>query len=123
MSLFPSLRPTARSFQVGALPVNTYQSLSGKEVQVVLGDTMAGHGLTLTFGNIQEPVVKQVTDHWYGQSGTALAFNLPAAVWAGWTEYESAITPTQKWRYTAAPQITAVSPGIMNVSVSLVSLA
>ncbi len=123
MSLFPSLRPTTRSFVPGELPMNTFQSLSGKEVRVVLGDTMAGHSLQLTFGNIQEPVVKQITDHWYGQQGTALAFNLPSSVWAGWSDYQSVITANQKWRYLSTPSVNAVSPGIMTVSVSLVSLA
>lgn len=103
--------------------MNTFQSLSGKEVRVVLGDTMAGHSLQLTFANIQEPAVKQITDHWYGQSGGVLAFNLPASVWAGWSEYQSVITANQKWRYLRTPSINAVSPGIMTVSVQLVSLA
>jgi hypothetical protein len=123
MSLFPSLKPSKRSFTPGTLPVSTYQALSGKEVRVILGDTMHGHVISLSFGNIQEPSVKLITDHWYAQSGTALAFNLPQAVWAGWTQYESAITPGQKWRYSGQPSIDAVSPGIMNVSVELIALA
>jgi hypothetical protein len=52
-----------------------------------------------------------------------LAFSLSSAVWAGWAEYASAITSGQQWRYTGAPSIEAVSPGIMNVSVELMSLA
>ena len=123
MSLFPSIKPSSRQFSVGALPVNTFQALSGKEVRVVLGDTMHGHSVSLSFSNIQEPAVKLITDHWYAQNGTALAFNLPQSVWAGWDQYESAITPDQKWRYSGQPSIAAVSPGIMNVSVELVSLA
>lgn len=123
MSLFPSLKPSKRSFTPGTLPVSTYQALSGKEVRVILGDTMHGHVISLSFGNIQEPSAKLITDHWYAQSGTALAFNLPQAVWAGWTQYESAITPGQKWRYSGQPSIDAVSPGIMNVSVELIALA
>ena len=120
---FPSIKPSRRSFSVGALPVSTFQALSGKEVRVVLGDTMHGHSVSLSFSNIQEPAVKLITDHWYAQSGTALAFNLPQSVWAGWDQYESAITPGQKWRYSGQPSIDAVSPGIMNVSVELISLA
>ena len=123
MSLFPSIKPAKRDFALGTLPVSTYSSLSGKEVRVILGDTTFGHSIALSFSNIQEPAVKLITDHWYGQQGTALAFNLPQAVWAGWAEYESAITPNQKWRYSGQPNISAVSPGIMNVSVELISLA
>ena len=90
---------------------------------MILGDTMHGHVVSLGFQNIQEPVVKQILDHWYGRQGTALAFTLPANVWAGWTQYTSAVSSTQNWRYEGQPQIEAVSPGIMNVTVELVALA
>lgn len=123
MSQFPSIKPSSRSFTPGMLPVNSFASLSGKETRVVMGDTMHGHTISLSFSNLQEPAVKKITDHWYGQQGTALAFTLSTAVWAGWAEYASAITEGQQWRYTGAPSIEGVSPGIMNVSVELVSLA
>ena len=123
MSQFPAIRPSSRSFTPGMVPVNTFASLSGKETRVILGDTMHGHVVSLSFSNLQEPAVKQITDHWYNRQGTALDFTLPADVWDGWAQYSSATTFGQKWRYTAQPEIEAVSLGIMNVSVELVSLA
>lgn len=123
MSQFPAIRPSSRSFTPGMVPVQSFASLSGKETRVILGDTMHGHSVSLSFSNLQEPAVKQITVHWYNRQGTALDFTLPAEVWAGWAQYSSATTSGQKWRYTAQPEIEAVSPGIMNVSVELVSLA
>nr|BAR30333.1 phage minor tail protein [uncultured Mediterranean phage uvMED] len=123
MSQFPALKPSSRSFTPGIVPVQSFASMSGKETRVILGDTMHGHSISLSFSNLQEPAVKQITDHWYNRQGTALDFTLPADVWAGWSQYNSATTSGQKWRYTAQPQIEAVSPSIMNVSVELVSLA
>jgi hypothetical protein len=123
MSQFPALKPSSRSFTPGMLPVSSFASVSGKETRVIMGDTMHGHTVSLSFNNLQEPAVKKITDHWYGQQGTALAFTLSTAVWAGWAEYASAITSGQQWRYTGQPEIEGVSPGIMNVSVELVSLA
>ena len=123
MSQFPDLKPASRSFTPGTIPVSTFQAMSGREMRVMLGDTMHGHSLQLSFSNIQEAVVKQITSHWYACLGTALDFTLPPNVWAGWAEYSSAITPGQKWRYTGQPSIDGVSPGIMNVSVELISLA
>jgi hypothetical protein len=105
------------------VPVNSFASVSGKETRVILGDTMHGHTVSLSFSNLQEPAVKKITDHWYGQQGTALAFSLPPDVWAGWAEYSTALTANQQWRYTGQPKIEAVSPGIMNLSVELVALA
>ena len=123
MSQFPNLRPSSRSFVPGMLPVNTFASVSGKETRVILGDTSHNHTASLSFSNLQEPVVKQILDHWYNRLGTGLSFTLPSKVWAGWTDYGSAVTAEQLWRYTGAPQVSAVSPGIMTVSVELVSLA
>ena len=105
------------------LPVNSFASVSGKETRVIMGDTMHGHTISLSFSNLQELAVRQITDHWYGRQGTALAFSLPSTVWAGWAEYATATTANQQWRYTGAPSIEAVSPGIMNLSVELVALA
>ena len=123
MSQFPAIRPSSRSFTPGMVPVNSFASVSGKETRVIMGDTMHGHTISLSFSNLQELAVRQITDHWYGRQGTALAFSLPSAVWAGWAEYQSGITTGQQWRYTGSPSIEAVSPGIMNVSVELISLA
>ena len=67
--------------------------------------------------------MKQITAHWYGGQGTAFGFTLHPNVWAGWTQYTSAVSSNQNWRYEGQPQIEAVSPGIMNVSVELVALA
>ena len=123
MSQFPAIKPSSRTFTPGMVPVNSFASISGKETRVIMGDTMHGHNISLSFQNLQEPAVRQITDHWYGQQGTALAFTLPADTWAGWSEYNSAITSGQSWRYASQPQIEAVSPGIMNLSVELISLA
>ena len=123
MSQFPDLKPASRSFTPGVVPVSTFRAMSGRELRVILGDTMHGHSLQLSFSNIQEAVVQQITSHWYACLGTALDFTLPSNVWAGWAEYSSAITPGQKWRYTGQPSVEGVSPGIMNVSVELISLA
>ena len=123
MSQFPALKPSSRSFTPGMVPVQSFASMSGKETRVILGDTMHGHSVSLSFTNLQEAAAKQIIDHWYNRQGTALDFTLPADVWAGWSQYSSATTSGQKWRYTAQPQIEAVSPSIMNVSVELVSLA
>ena len=123
MSQFPAIKPSSRRFTLGVVPVSTFASMSGKETRVILGDTMYGHAVQVTFSNLKEDVGQQVTDHWAGRQGTALAFTLPSALWAGWTVYTSVVTDSQQWRYKAEPRITAVSPGIMNLSVELVALA
>ena len=123
MSQFPAIKPSSRAFTPGRLPVNSFVSVSGKETRVIMGDTMHGHSLSLNFQNLLEVAAKQIIDHWYGQQGTVLAFTLPSDVWAGWAQYSSAITAGQNWRYASQLKVSAVSPGIMNLSVELISLA
>ena len=123
MSQFPAIKPASRSFTPGMVPVESFASMSGKETRVILGDTMHGHSVSLSFTNLQEAAAKQIIDHWYNRQGTALDFTLPADVWAGWAQYSAAITSGQTWRYTGQPKVAAVSPGIMNVSVELLALA
>ena len=123
MSQFPAIKPSSRAFTPGRLPVNSFVSVSGKETRVIMGDTMHGHSLSLNFQNLLEVAAKQIIDHWYGQQGTVLAFTLPSDLWAGWAQYSSAITAGQNWRYASQPKVSAVSPGIMSLSVELISLA
>ena len=123
MSQFPSLKPSARNYTHGTLPVSTFQSMSGKETRVMLGSAYHGDVLSLSFQNVQESVAQQVLDHFIMQGGTLAAFTVPSAVWAGWDLYAGRIPSDLQWRYTAPPTVTAVSPGIMSLSVELVSLA
>ena len=122
MSQFPALQPSSRSFVPGATPVSTYVSLAGKETRVITGADPVAHSLSLSFANVSESVARQIMTHWYGRQGTALSFLLPNAVWAGWADYVAGVGANQKWRYTAAPSVAAVSPGIMSLSLELIAV-
>ena len=123
MSQFPALKPSSRAYTHASLPVSSFTSLSGKETRVLLGDTFHGASLSLSFQNLQESVAQQLMDHFAASSGTLLSFTLPAAVWAGWANYTATEQTDKKWRYSGPPSVAAVSPGIMTVSVQLISLA
>ena len=120
--IFPALKPSSRNFSPGLVPLTSFKAMSGKETRVITGSAPVSHTCSISFQNISEAIVKQVLDHWYGRQGTALAFTLPPEVWAGWSDYLSAVNAEQEWRYESVPAINAVSPGIMSVSVQLVSV-
>ena len=122
MSQFPALQPASRSFVPGAVPVSTFTSIAGKETRIILGASAVSHLISLSFINVSEAVARQVISHWHGRQGIALAFTLPAAVWAGWSDYVAAVDQSQQWRYQEAPGVETVSPGIMSLSVQLVSV-
>ena len=122
MSQFPGLKPNSRSVTVGNWPVASFVAMSGKETRILTGGQPSSDTLSLGFKNIQEPAVKQILDHYLAQAGTFFSFTLPDAVWVGWTGAREIMASTTKWRYTAPPSVKAVAPGIMDITVELVSL-
>ena len=97
--------------------------MSGKETRILLGDTEIERQLDLTFENVLEAGVKSIMTHWKESVGRFRTFTLPETVWAGWVEYQTAVTANQAWRYEEPPEVLAVAPGIMTVSVVLISVS
>ena len=122
MSRFPAIKPASRSFSMPAIPVTSFQAMSGREVRIATGSAASGAKISLGFQNLLEATASQILSHFNGQSGVLQAFDLPPAVWAGWTAYESYFSATTKFRYTNPPSVKSVAPGIMDITVELVSL-
>lgn len=123
MSDFPAIKPTARSFTPGKLPESTFKSLSGKETRVIFADKYSGHKLSLSFVGMTEAEADAITQHYLNSMGTAMEFELPVEVWAGWMLYGTLVKGGQKWRYEAPPSIETIAPSIMTIGVQLVGLA
>lgn len=120
--IFPALKPSSRSFRPGNVPVTVFRSLSGKETRIVTGSKPSAHAVGIAYQNVTEAAASSILEHWYAMKGTALAFTLPPEIWAGWTEYLAGASAAQYWRYSQSPEIKAVSPSIMGISVQLVSV-
>ena len=101
---------------------SSYKSVSGKETRILLGDTATQHELSLEFQNVLEAGVESLLSHWDDAAGEFHSFTLPSTIFAGWSLYASAVSSSQQWRYSERPKVTAVSPGIMTVSVSLIAV-
>lgn len=122
MSNFPSVVPSSRTFVNGQIPMTSYKSMSGKETRILLADKEVEHRMTLVFNNVLEAGVKKIMDHWDAQDGEFRSFDLPSSVWKGWTYYTSAVSSGQDWRYESRPEVEAIAPGIMTVTVTLISV-
>lgn len=120
---FPTLAPSARSYQAGNWPVKTYTALSGDEIRIRYGNRRTGATLSLSYNNIPDTQAEQFLDHYQETLGTFRTFSLPVAVAIGWRGTADALSPGTggaSYRYASAPQITSVRPGVSNVSVQLV---
>jgi hypothetical protein len=122
MRAFPSVAPSGRTFVGGAQRTSIYESISGKETRILLGDLASHHKLALVFENVLEAGVQSIMAHWVEAAGDFRSFTLPSTVYAGWSRYTTAVASNQQWRYESEPEVSAVSRGIMTVSVSLISV-
>ena len=122
VAAFPAIEPSSRSWTPGSQPVQSFTALSGYEARVLLGPNPIGATLSLVFQNLLEATFLQITSHYATAKGTYEAFDLPDALFAGMTAYDS-VTPTDyKWRYASAPTVEWTAPGIGNASVTLLAV-
>lgn len=123
MAIFPSIRPTGRSYAPGQFPIKTYRSLTGATVKRIFGNRSFGHSIELQFENIADATTKQILDHYYGQYGSYNRFNLPDTVFSGASSDLKGIlqSPTNiLWEYAEAPQVESVFNGRSTVTVRLI---
>lgn len=121
---YPTLAPTARSFDAGDYPYKTFQSQNGKEVRILYGDKRTGMTLDLSYDNIADSSADDFIAHYDEVKGGFTSFTLPSEFRTGWSGDTAAIDAAtgNRWRYEQPPQITSVRPGISSVTVKLVGV-
>lgn len=120
---FPKIKPSSRSFKLGAFPVKVYRALSGATVKRAFGNRATSYQLQLGYDNISDAVTAQLLAHYTTTSGGFDRFTLPPDLFAGMTDqlrgYIQAPTSI-KWEYAGPPEVESVHTGRSRVSVTLV---
>ena len=125
---YPAVPPSQRSLDMGDYPVRKYNSQSGVEVRLLYGNKRYNLKLGLVYTNIPDAVASEFLLHFDETFGTFSTFvfspEARVTLFAGWSGDEGALSPPSgvDWRYEQSPQLTAVRPGISNVTVSLVGV-
>ena len=123
MAIFPSIRPTGRSYTPGQFPTKTYRGLSGATVKRVFGNRAFGHTIDLQFENISDTNTKTIIDHYYGQYGSYSRFTLPDDIFSGMSTTLKGVVQAPiniLWEYAEPPQVESVFNGRSTVTVRLV---
>jgi hypothetical protein len=123
MADFPALVPTARSFTPGQYPVRTYRALSGATIRRSYGNRPFGFTLELEYRNVPETTVNAILNHYNGQAGGTLGFEVPIPVFSGYTTNLRAIIRNPngiEWLYAEPPSVTSVLKGLSTITVRLV---
>ena len=123
---FPSLVPTARTFDAGDFPVKIYKSQNGKEHRILYGSNRTNMKLSLTYANITDANAELFLDHYEEEQGTFGTFDsVPSGYEKGWEGNASEIdaqTFGNKYRYEGPPQVVQVRPGVSTVKVNLIGV-
>lgn len=123
---FPTLVPTSRSFDAGDWPVKTFRAQNGAEVRLLYGSNRTGMTLELSYDNITDANAELFLTHYNEVQGTYGTFTIPeAGAKTGWSGSANALDVTgsgNRWRYSAAPSVQSIKPGVSSVSVKLIGV-
>lgn len=123
MANFPALIPNSRQLTLGNFPQATYGGPSGINVRFLFNETKgAQHSLILGYIALVETQANLITDHYVGQQGSLIAFDLPSLVWSGYSAVPVAASNYQ-WQYAGAFSIEQSGvTGRFNIEVALLSV-
>jgi hypothetical protein len=118
MATFPSLAPRTRALSLGDIPQQIYTGTSGGEVRFKQGTSYISQRLTIGYELITEAEAKLILDHYAGQQGSLLPFDLSAIIWDGYTT-PPVSSANYQWRYSGAFDVNIASPRRYNLTVQL----
>jgi hypothetical protein len=119
VSAFPSLEPSARSFDLGEFPVVPLPRYGRNAQRFLQGSAAYGQQLTLTYGEISDADAQLLRDHYNNREGEVLAFFVPDIIWQGHTGISIGL-PFDGWfRYAGEPQEQALDNGQVTMTVQL----
>ena len=122
MATFPSLTPSARAYIPGDYPGVMQSSLAGSTAGFRRGNRRVGQTMQLSFQNLTEAQVAQITGHYDGQQGSYQAFFLSTECWAGMTTPFVPLLSDFGWLYAGAPTIADGFTSRWNVELELISV-
>jgi len=128
MAVFPSLKPTSRSFEPGVYPQRSFRTLSGALVRRTFGNSPFGARLEMEFANISDNDALTILNHYRTQTSqnkrfkidTSTATNPLAGIDnATLVSVASGSADNLRWEYAEAPKVRSVFFGRSTVTVSL----
>jgi hypothetical protein len=119
---YPDIKPSGRSFKLGAFPTKIYRSLSGASVKRSFGNRATGYELRLEYNNVSDTTTAALLSHYSSTGGGFERFTLPLGLFVGMSSelINHIQAPTSiKWEYASPPDVQSVYTGRSRVSVTL----
>ena len=123
MATFPSVTPNQRSLTLGDFPGARHEGTSGVGASFLFSTAdRVNQLLSLQFRAITEEQKNLIADHFVGQEGGLLPFDLPSEIWSGYSTVPVSSSDYQ-WRYNASLEVEPGGiAGRFNVGVKLVAV-
>ena len=120
----PDIIPTSRTYKPGKLPETTFEARNGAVSFVQYGQNFVNAELTMNFANINDGKATQILQHYaqvlgddYVVFDSNAGFQGMDVGLVGGLENGRGLL---RWRYSDAPQITSVYPGVSSVQVQFI---
>ena len=125
MHPFPDyIIPTSRTYKPGKLPETEFTSRNGSTSFVQYGQNFVNAELTLNFANINDGSAFEILQHYERVLGDDfVVFDNNAGFQGMNAELIGGLQNGRgllRWRYSDAPQITSVYPGVSSVQVQFI---
>lgn len=120
MATFPSIAPNSRSLTFGNYPQGEYVGVSGGSVRFLYNTKRTNQLLSFSYTSITEEQLLSIYDHYDGQQGSLIPFDLPAVIWAGYSAAPISAVDYE-WRYASSPESEPNFAGRFNVTIELES--
>jgi hypothetical protein len=118
MAVFPSIKPSGRTFTAGEYPHTPFDAYNGWQNRVRHSNVMLSSQVRLAFTALTEADMLSILSHYNGQYGTFESFALPSDAWSGVTASDYQLTG-YLWRYTEPPAVEDVYCDRYNVELTL----
>lgn len=121
MATFPAIQPnTGRSYGLGTTPQVVVESPNGDTVPFLWAADVRGVAIVLRFEGLTLTEADQILDHYLGQRGSIVSFDLPAAVWLTHTTSNDVFPTGTLFRYASLPRRKIEQAGFYSIEVSLI---
>lgn len=121
MAAFPSIEPLNRSYGLGAHIASAANFANADQTRFLHGSQAVDVPITLEFVALTTSEATSIRDHYLGQKQHQ-PFAIPSALWRTHASLYDVVPVAQLYRYAEAPKEMPRSGGLVDVSVSLVSV-
>jgi hypothetical protein len=121
MATFPSLEPIDRSYGLGAHLLSAVSGQNGDTTTFAHSALAADVPIDLAFPDLTLAQVQLIRNHYSGQRGTVLPFEIPAELWRTHASLHDVVLSGMSYRYGGPISETPKPGGLYDVAVSLIS--